>query len=130
MALTPDYLTGVLPGTLFTGAGVGLTLPTFMAAGAASLPPESFATGSAALNMVRQVGLAIGVSMLIAVLGAEHGGEEALHAFRHGWLAIAGFSLSAAVAGLVLLRQHRLADTQPPQTLAGTAQRVPMRAGG
>lgn len=113
IGLTPDYVTGVLPGTLFTGAGVGLTLPTFMAAGAASLPPQSFATGSAALNMVRQVGLAIGVSMLIAVLGAEHGGEAALHAFRHGWLFIASFSLSAAVAGLLLLHSRSRRTERP-----------------
>ncbi len=129
IGLTPDYVTGVLPGTLFTGAGVGLTLPTFMAAGAASLPPESFATGSAALNMVRQVGLAIGVAMLIAVLGSDHGGEQALHAFRHGWLAIAGFALSSALAGPVLLRQRRLAVVQRHQAPGGQPTALTPRMG-
>src|SRR5262249_11141434 len=50
--LTPDYAGQVLPGTLLTGAGVGLTLPTFMATGASSLPPRAFATGSAVVNML------------------------------------------------------------------------------
>ncbi len=117
IGLTPDYVTGVLPGTLLTGAGVGLTLPTFMAAGASALPPESFATGSAALNMVRQVGLAIGVAVLIAVLGAARRGEPALQAYRHGWLATAGFSFTSAVAGLVLLRHDRLVATQHNQMI-------------
>jgi len=53
-SLDPNYLGQVLPGTLLTGAGVGLTLPTFMATGAASLPPQSFATGSAVVNMLRR----------------------------------------------------------------------------
>ena len=66
----PDYVGQVLPGPLMTGAGVGLTLPTFMATGAASLPAQSFATGSAVVNMLRQVGLVVGVAVLIAVLGS------------------------------------------------------------
>ncbi|MHB1469846.1 MAG: MFS transporter, partial [Solirubrobacteraceae bacterium] len=43
--LPRDYAGEVLPGMLLTGVGVGLTLPTFMASGAASLPPQAFATG-------------------------------------------------------------------------------------
>jgi EmrB/QacA subfamily drug resistance transporter len=105
--LHPNYLGQVLPGTLLTGAGVGLTLPTFMAAGAGSLPPASFATGSAAVNMLRQVGLAVGVAVLVAVLGNPVGGEAAKIAFHHGWYVNAGVSFSAAVAGVVLLRARR-----------------------
>ena len=41
-----------------------------MATGASSLPPRTFATGSAVVNMLRQVGLAVGVAVLIAVLGS------------------------------------------------------------
>ena len=100
----PDYAGEIVPGMLLTGAGVGLTLPTFMATAAASLPPTSFATGSAVVNMLRQVGLAIGVAVLIAVLGTPHSAPEALSAFRAGWLTIAGTSFAAALAGAVLLR--------------------------
>ena len=38
-----------------------------MATGASSLPPQAFATGSAVVNMLRQVGLAVGVAVLVAV---------------------------------------------------------------
>ena len=69
VGLRPDYVGDVLGGLLLTGIGVGLTLPTLMATAAGSLPPTSFATGSAVVNMLRQVGLAIGVAVLIAVLG-------------------------------------------------------------
>ncbi len=54
---------------ILTGIGVGLTLPTMMATASASLPPPSFATGSAVINMVRQIGIALGVALLVAVLG-------------------------------------------------------------
>src|SRR5947209_6748701 len=60
MGLAPDYAGQLLGGMLLTGIGVGLTLPTLMATGASSLPPHAFATGSAVVNMLRQVGLEIG----------------------------------------------------------------------
>ncbi|HET8979673.1 MAG TPA: MFS transporter [Solirubrobacteraceae bacterium] len=97
----PDYAGEMLPGMLMTGMGVGLTLPTFMSTGASSLPPQSFATGSAVLNMLRQVGLAVGVAVLVAVLGAA----REVSAFDHGWMVIAATSLLAALAGAVLLRR-------------------------
>jgi EmrB/QacA subfamily drug resistance transporter len=110
--LHPDYLGQVLPGTLMTGAGVGLVLPTFMATGASALPPLSFATGSAVINMMRQVGLAIGVAVLVAVLGAPTSPEGELSAFQHGWTVIAAVALCAAVAGAVLLAARRSHTTE------------------
>ena len=103
VGLHPDYVGGILGGMLLTGVGVGLTLPTFMATAAASLPPQSFASGSAVVNMLRQVGLAVGVAILIAVLGTPGSPAAALTAYRHGWLVIAAASLVSAIAGLILL---------------------------
>jgi EmrB/QacA subfamily drug resistance transporter len=100
----PDYL-AVLPGMLVTGIGVGLTLPSLMSTAAGSLPPPSFATGSAVVNMVRQVGIAVGVAMLVAVLGNPHGPAAELGAFRHGWYATAGAGVAAAVAAVLLRRR-------------------------
>jgi EmrB/QacA subfamily drug resistance transporter len=108
----PDYLT-VLPGMVVTGIGVGLTLPSLMSTAAASLPPPSFATGSGVINMLRQVGFAVGVAMLVAVLGSPHGAAAELTAFRHGWYATAAAGLAAAVAALALRR--------PPAASAATA---------
>ncbi len=67
--LRPDYLRDVLPGMLLTGTGVGLALPTLFAAASASLPAARFATGSAVINMARQIGFVIGVAVLVAILG-------------------------------------------------------------
>src|SRR5580704_918935 len=101
--LHPNYLE-VLPGMVVTGIGVGLTLPSLMSTAAASLPAPAFATGSAVVNMLRQVGFAVGVAMLVAVLGSPHGPAAALTAFRHGWYATAAAGIAAAAAAVVLRR--------------------------
>jgi MFS family permease len=118
VSLRPNY-PAILPGILVTGIGVGLTLPSLMSTAAASLPPPSFATGSAVVNMLRQVGFAVGVAMLVAVLGAPHGSSAALIAFRHGWYATAGAGLAAAVIALVLRR--RPAAVVPVSAAAGAS---------
>jgi EmrB/QacA subfamily drug resistance transporter len=117
--LRPDYLGQVLPGTLLTGTGVGLTMPTFMSTGASALPPQAFATGSAALNMLRQVGLAIGVAVFVALLGSPAGATAALTAYRNAWWAIAAVALAAALAGAATLRGCR----EPQGTAAGVGSR-------
>lgn len=111
VALSPNYL-AILPGMLVTGMGVGLTLPSLMSTAASSLPPPSFATGSAVVNMLRQVGFALGVAMLVAVLGSPDGSHAALTAFRHGWYATAGVGLAAAIAAVVLRRRPAAAGVR------------------
>ena len=104
ITVQPNYLSGVLGGMILTGVGVGLTLPTLMATATSSLPPQSFATGSAVINMIRQTGLALGVAVLVAVLGTAAGHESAaLDAFRHGWWASAAISFIGIVPALTLL---------------------------
>ncbi len=105
--LHPDYLGQVLPGTLMTGAGVGLTMPTFMSTGAGALPPQAFATGSAVLNMLRQVGLAVGVAVFVAVVGSPRTPHASLTAWQRGWTVIAATSVLAALVGAISLRQPR-----------------------
>jgi EmrB/QacA subfamily drug resistance transporter len=115
---TPDYVGDMLGGMLLTGVGVGLTLPTFMATAAGSLPPQSFATGSGVVNMMRQVGLAIGVAIFVAVLGTPASPGAAVSAFRDGWIVIAAASALTAIVGLltlpVLLRRPGATPTSAP----------------
>ena len=116
MGLRPDYAGEMLGGMLLTGIGVGLTLPTLMATGASSLPPHAFATGSAVVNMLRQVGLAIGVAVLIAVLGTPHSPAQALIAYQRASWVIAAIALASALVGLVLLAAGRQVVATPSET--------------
>ncbi len=64
----PAYLTHLLPAQLLGGAGVGLAIPSLLAAGSAALTPARFGTGSGILNTARQVGTVLGVAGLVAIL--------------------------------------------------------------
>jgi EmrB/QacA subfamily drug resistance transporter len=82
---TPDYLGAYLPGSLLGGTGVGLMLPSLGGAATAPLPPERFATGTALYAMCRQIGLALGVACLVAILGVATG-PAAVTDFHHAWI--------------------------------------------
>jgi hypothetical protein len=92
----PAYVSDYLPGMLMSGSGVGLVIPTLTGAGASSLAPERFATGAAVLTMGRQVGSALGIALLVAVLGA---GAATLSDFHTAWLISAS---GGALAGLTI----------------------------
>ena len=60
---TPNYVTGLLPWMIVTGAGVGCSMSTLSAAASAFLPPARFAMGSALNTTMRQVGSALGAAL-------------------------------------------------------------------
>ncbi len=107
IGIQPNYGSDVLGGMLLTGIGVGLSLPTMMSTASSSLPPQSFATGSAVVNMIRQTGLALGVAVLVAVLGTTtHHGLTELSAFRHAWWVTAAFAFAGIGPAIALLRRR------------------------
>jgi EmrB/QacA subfamily drug resistance transporter len=103
VGLQENYVIGFLPGMLAGGSGVGLVIPTLASAVAASLPAARFATGSAVYGMTRQFGIALGVAILIAVLGAPRG-AEILGAFRTGWEVMVGGAVASAIAAAAIGR--------------------------
>lgn len=105
--LDPDYFGAALAGMLLTGIGVGLALPTVMASATSGLPAKALATGSGVVNMLRQIGLALGVAALVAVLGNPERPQDLLAAFHRAWLLTGGISLASGVLAVVLLRQRR-----------------------
>jgi EmrB/QacA subfamily drug resistance transporter len=98
----PAYLTHLLPAQLLGGAGVGLTIPSLLGAGSASLTAARFGTGSGVLNMARQVGTVLGVASLVAIL-ARLNPADPLAAYRHGLDLIIAFFAAAGVLSATLL---------------------------
>ena len=103
VGLEQHYATDVLPGMLLGGAGVGFVIPTLASAVAASLPTARFATGSAIYGMTRQFGAALGVAVLIAVLGTPHQAAM-LGSFQTGWEVMAGLAFASAIAAAAIGR--------------------------
>ncbi len=95
---TPEYASTFLPGFMLGGAGVGMTLGTLPAVAAATLPPDRFATGTAVFGMARQLGAAIGVAVLVALLDDSIQGADLLAGLRRGWW----FSLAAGLGTAAL----------------------------
>jgi EmrB/QacA subfamily drug resistance transporter len=98
---TPNYAGAFLPAFMLGGIGVGLSISSLPAAVTASLPPERFATGSAVFWMSRQLGAAIGVAVLIALL-ADPTPAELFERLRHGWVFAAGTGFATALAALAI----------------------------
>jgi EmrB/QacA subfamily drug resistance transporter len=111
----PDYLAHVLPGMLLTGTGVGLAMPTIFSTAAASVPPHRFSTGAAVVSMARQLGFAVGVAVLVAVLAAS---TDPVTAFRRGWFVIAAVMLAGGLSALLLhvrIGPRRLPELPPAE---------------
>ena len=106
-----DYLGAVLPGWVIGGIGVGLALPSILSSATVDLPASQAAAGSATVSMFRQVGMVLGVSLVVATVGAPIGYAAAHSAFQHAWWATAGVAALAAIAAVFMTPARRTAST-------------------
>lgn len=111
VTIAPDYLRDLLPSMILTGAGVGLVLGTLVAAGVQSLPANRAATGSALINSFRQISAAVGVAVLVTILGS-HVDPTSTADFRLAWALGAALSIATTAVG-VLLTRDRAAEPVP-----------------
>jgi EmrB/QacA subfamily drug resistance transporter len=107
LGATEHYASDYLPGMLIGGAGVGLVNPALAGAATAQLPPTRLATGSAVLTMSRQLGSALGVALLVAVLGTPSS-ADVVATFDNAWwmMVAAAFASAAAFTFVGPLKTH------------------------
>ncbi|HET8948991.1 MAG TPA: MFS transporter, partial [Solirubrobacteraceae bacterium] len=102
----------LFPGLAVTGIGVGLANPLTTFAHLGVLPPAQGGLASALNNTARQIGLAIGIAVLGALLEAGLDGGGGGQAFADGvgelLLISAGLSLLGALAAWSLVHQRDL----------------------
>ena len=95
----PDFFGGWLPATIVAGIGAGISFPTISGVAVAGAPGERFATATAITGVARQIGAAIGVAVLIAVVGTP---ATTLDDFERGWALAAGIFLALALCAPAL----------------------------
>jgi MFS family permease len=128
----PAYLAEWLPGQIMMAFGIGLTFPVLSAAAVSSLPPERFGVGSAVNQTARQVGGAIGIAILVAILGGPHHRTGAVAAFDQVWLYGAAMAaLSGAIGAMIGRRPAALTGIAPASpALTASMSPAPSRASG
>jgi EmrB/QacA subfamily drug resistance transporter len=110
-----DYVGEWLPGSLLFGAGSVAALTALFGAAMASVPERQFALGTGINSAIRQVGGALGVALVFAIVGIPTF-TNALQLRHHAWdAAVAAFFLAAMSS--MLLPRKSLAEA--PAALAG-----------
>src|SRR3954468_4345818 len=119
MSATPDFAGDLLPSMIMGGIGVGLAIPSAQGVGTATLPPARFATGTAVLNMSRQIGAVLGVAILVAIVGTPTP-ETAVDAFKDGWMFVVGAAGAASLAMIATGRRpgEAVAPVEEAEALA------------
>ena len=94
----PAYASELLPGLIIMGVSGGLSQAPLFAT-AAILPADRATTGSAVLNMSRQIGSAVGVAILIAATAKR---SDQVAGFDVAWAAQIGVGIAAGTILLAL----------------------------
>ena len=108
----PNYVIDVLPGLILLGCGIG-SGPSILAGAAVSeIDGENFSVAGAVNQTARQLAGAVGLAVLVAILGSSAAGDIDLDAFRRAFVYL------ATVAALASLVATRL----PPPRTVGTSR--------
>jgi hypothetical protein len=118
VGMTPDLAGQWLPGMVLLGIGAGTLFPNLSGAAVASAPGQSFATVTGANSVARQTGAALGVAVVVAIIGTPTP-ATAHTAFQHAWT-FGAVCLFVAVLGCLLLG-HVSAGHVPAAADAGRA---------
>jgi EmrB/QacA subfamily drug resistance transporter len=113
----------MLPGFVLGGLGMSFVMTPMSAAAMGAVSVDKAGVASGVLNTFRQVGVALGIAIMGAIItnratAAAHGGADAPHAFVHGLTfgmrVSAAICLGAALAAAVLVRKYRHFEQAQP----------------
>ena len=117
--LTPDFGGQWLPGMVLLGIGAGTLFPTLSGTAVGSAPGGSFATATGMNSVARQIGAALGVAIVVAVIGTPTP-ATAYAAFQHAWI-FGAVCLFAAGLGCVLVGHVTAGQAPAPATRPGSS---------
>src|SRR5947209_6793611 len=128
---TPEFVSQWLPGIVLLGIGAGTLFPNLSGVAVAAAPGESFATATGLNSVSRQVGAALGVALVVAIIGAPSP-IEAQAAFDDAWTFGAACLFAAGIGCLLvgrvaLVRAPALADAARAVLRTPTPESAPAR---
>ena len=102
----------LLPALLIGGAGMAITMSPMTSAAMGAVPPDKAGVGSGVLNSFRQVGGALGIAIMGAIVASYvHtpvrsllGKQEFVHGLHAALLVSAGIAFAAAFVAVLLVR--------------------------
>jgi len=87
--------------------GVGFGFPMLTAVSMLEVPSHQYAMGAAGSTTIRQLAMAIGIAIAIAIVGTPENATGAFDQYRWSWIAAGGFFAVTAVAMQLLGGQPR-----------------------
>lgn len=133
---TSPWATTFVPGAVALGVSVGIGFPMLTAAAMRDVEPNRFAIGAAGNTTIRQVAIAVGIAIAVALVGGDHGTQagaanpaQALADFRLSWL-VCG-ALFVATAGVVAKHYpEHVGDPNSAPQLGAVGQPMAIDMGG
>jgi len=115
----PDFAGQWLPGMVLLGIGAGTLFPTLSGTAVAAAPGTSFATATGMNSVARQVGAALGVAVVVAIIGTPTP-ATAYAVFHVAWT-FGAMCLFAAGLGCLLIGHLKTAEAPVPASATGDA---------
>jgi EmrB/QacA subfamily drug resistance transporter len=108
----------ILPGLIVGGFGMGLVMTPTTSAAMGSVPVDKAGVGSAVLNSMRQVGGALGIAVIGAIIaesvnaapGTPESAAQFVTGYQHALTVAALIALAGAVLSVATVRKYRHAE--------------------
>ena len=113
VGVTPDLPGQWLPGMVLLGIGAGTLYPNLSGTAVASAPDGSFATATGMNSVARQIGAALGVAVVVAIIGTPGGPATAYAVFHDAWT-FGAVCLFVAGLGCLLVGHVKLGEVPAP----------------
>jgi EmrB/QacA subfamily drug resistance transporter len=112
----------ILPAMIVGGMGMAFAMTPTAAAAMGSVPVDKAGVGSAVLNSMRQVGGALGIALMGAIVAASihvpvtdpRARDQFMNGFREAVLVAAAIALAGAVVAVLTVRKVRHEPEQQP----------------
>ncbi|WNC12745.1 MFS transporter [Brevibacillus brevis] len=115
---------GIIPGTVIIGIGQALVFTTMFIAGGTGIDPKEQGVASAIISTGQQIGGAIGLAVIMAMISASLGSSATLEtmmpadlnqAIRTAFILAAGITLLGVIVAFMTLKQKSRLDTKVSQ---------------